>query len=70
MIKPVAMYQLVCDRCGTTFSDIERGIDSYAYVGDALESSLYYGWKGIDGRSLCPHCYRYDEDKDDYVELE
>lgn len=66
MIKPVTMYQVVCDRCGKIFEtdDIVAWTDKQSARFYALESE----WKEIGNKHYCPECYEFDDELDKVVQ--
>lgn len=68
MIKEVKMFGLFCDKCGKLYMNEDTGYCAFVSDADALKDAQEGEWKEIEGRMLCPDCYHYDEDADEYFE--
>lgn len=65
MIREVKTYQVVCDRCGKSCSEIS-GIIAWANRESAQIAAWELGWLTINHETYCPDCYEYDEETDEY----
>ncbi len=68
MIEEITMYGAVCDNCGKLF----RTEDYCAFVDKdtAKSHALDGGWIEHNGELLCPDCYGYNEETDEYYKKE
>lgn len=62
-IKPVTMYQVVCDSCGKSADDGE--FFAFSDPGGALTDAGWADWKQIEGKDYCPDCYEWDDEADE-----
>lgn len=64
MIKPVTLYDVICDRCGDSLASHDECYyndeDCAEFVANESE------WHNIGGKHYCPDCVVFDEDIDDY----
>ena len=67
MIKSVAMYYVVCDRCGKQFVDEFNGIVAWLDEGTAKEQAIESEWSDIDDKHYWPDCYEFDDELDKYI---
>ena len=65
MIKKVTYYDIICDRCGKSFS--EESEMCYTDKDSALMVAEQSEWREIGGKHYCPDCYELDEVTDEYV---
>ena len=65
MIKEVIYYDIICDRCGKSFS--EESEMCYTDKDSALMVAEQSEWIDINGKHYCPDCYELDEVTDEYV---
>ena len=65
MIKQVIYYDIICDRCGKSFS--EESETCYPDKDSALMVAEQSEWIDINGKHYCPDCYELDEVTDEYV---
>ena len=65
MIKQVIYYDIICDRCGKSFS--EESEMCYTDKDSALMVAEQSEWIDINGKHYCPDCYELDEVTDEYV---
>ena len=65
MIKEVTYYDIICDRCGKSFS--EESEMCYTDKDSALMVAEQSEWIDINGKHYCPDCYELDEVTDKYV---
>ena len=65
MIKQVTYYDIICDRCGKSFS--EESEMCYTDKDSALMVAEQSEWIDINGKHYCPDCYELDEVTDEYV---
>ena len=65
MIKPVTMYQVVCDRCGKQF--VADDFAAWTDICTAREQAMESEWAEIGDKHYCPDCYEFDEKLDGYV---
>ena len=65
MIKEVTYYDIICDRCGKSFS--EESEMCYTDKESALMVAEQSEWIDINGKHYCPDCYELDEVTDEYV---
>ena len=63
MIKEVTYYDIICDRCGKSFS--EESEMCYTDKDSALMVAEQSEWIDINGKHYCPDCYELDEVTDD-----
>lgn len=64
--ETVPSYQAVCDRCGEHVTDYGEcnALSPEWWLWESLPD-----WKHIDGRDLCPNCWRYN-DNDEIEEVD
>ena len=65
MVKEVTCYDIICDRCGKSFS--EESEMCYTDKNSALMVAEQSEWMDINGKHYCPDCYELDEVTDEYV---
>ena len=65
MIKQVIYYDIICDRCGKSFS--EESEMCYTDKDSALMVAEQSEWIDINDKHYCPDCYELDEVTDEYV---
>ena len=65
MIKEVAYYDIICDRCGKSL--IDESETCYPDKDSALMVAEQSEWMDINGNHYCPDCYELDEVTDIYV---
>ena len=65
MLKEVIYYDIICDRCGKSFS--EESEMCYTDKDSALMVAEQSEWIDINGKHYCPDCYELDEVTDEYV---
>lgn len=65
MIKEVIYYDIICDRCGKSFTDESEMC--YPDKDSALMVAGQSEWLTIGGKHYCPDCYELDEVTDEYV---
>ena len=65
MIKEVTYYDIICDRCGKSFTDESEM--SYTDTESAEMVAKDSEWLIIGGKHYCPDCYELDEVTDEYV---
>ena len=67
MIRPVTLYEGICDGCGKRL-EYDGGAISAWYdqltVSELMQDSE---WLEINGKHYCPDCYEYDESINEYV---
>ena len=52
MLKPVTMYNVICDRCGRILEDGAFWDDESSAIAYAINSR----WTEISGKHYCPYC--------------
>ena len=67
MIRPVTLYEGICDGCGKRLEYDGGAITAWADELTVSEFMQDRGWLEIKGKHYCPDCYVYDENIDDYV---
>lgn len=65
MIEEVTYYDIICDRCGKSFS--EESEMCYPDKNSALMVAEQSEWLAIGSKHYCPDCYELDEKTDEYV---
>ena len=65
MIKEKTYHDIICDRCGKSFS--EESEMCYTDKDSALMVAEQSEWIDINGKHYCPDCYELDEVTDEYV---
>ena len=65
MIKEVTYYDIICDRCGKSFTDESE--TCYPDTKSAEMVAKDSEWLTIDGKHYCPDCYELDKVTDEYV---
>ena len=64
MIKQVTYYDIICDRCGKSFS--EESNTCYPDTESAEMTAMYSEWRAMGEKHYCPDCYELDEETDEY----
>ena len=64
MIKQVTYYDIICDRCGKSFS--EESNTCYPDTESAEMNAMYSEWREMGEKHYCPYCYELDEETDEY----
>ena len=64
MIKQVTYYDIICDRCGKSFS--EESNTCYPDAESAEMTAMYSEWRVMGEKHYCPDCYELDEETDEY----
>ena len=65
MIKEVTYYDIICDRCGKSFT--EESEMCYTDTESAEMVAKDSEWLAIGGKHYCRDCYELDEETDEYV---
>lgn len=65
MIKEVTYYDIICDRCGKSFT--EESETCYPDKDSALMVAEQSEWMTIGNKHYCSDCYELDEETDEYV---
>ena len=55
MIKPITMYNVICDRCGRILEDGAFWDDESSAIAYAINSR----WTEISGKHYCPDCAKH-----------
>lgn len=65
MIKQVTYYDIICDRCGKSFSFVSN--TCYPDTESAEMTAIFSGdWVVKDCKHYCPNCYEFDEETKKY----
>ena len=64
MIKEVAYYDIICDRCGKSLT--EESETCYPDTESAEIAAKDSEWMTIGNKHYCPDCYELDEVTDEY----
>ena len=64
MIKEVAYYDIICDRCGKSLT--EESETCYPDTESAEMAAKDSEWMTIGNKHYCPDCYELDEVTDKY----
>lgn len=65
MIKQVTYYDIICDRCGKSFS--EESNTCYSDTESAEITAIFSSdWVVKDCKHYCPDCYEFDEETKKY----
>ena len=59
MIKQVTYYDIICDRCGKSFSFVSN--TCYPDTESAEMTAISSEWRAIGGKHYCPNCYEMHE---------
>ena len=65
MIKQVTYYDIICDRCGKSFSDESH--TCYHDTDIAEVTAIFRDWLARGHKHYCPECYEYDDETGEYV---
>lgn len=65
MIKQVTYYDIICDRCGKSFSEVSN--TCYPDTERAEMTAMYSEWRARGHKHYCPECYEYDDETGEYV---
>ena len=65
MIKQVTYYDIICDRCGKSFS--KESNTCYSDTESAEITAIFSSdWVTKDCKHYCPDCYEFDEETKKY----
>ena len=65
MVKEVIYYDIICDRCGKSFTDESKMC--YTDTESAEMVAKDSEWLTIGGKHYCPDCYELDDVMDEYI---
>lgn len=67
MIRPVTLYEGICDGCGKQLEYDGGAITAWGDAFGVSELMQDSGWLGIKVQHYCPDCYEYNDELDEYV---
>lgn len=67
MIRPVTLYEGVCDGCGKQLEYDDGAITAWGDKLDVSELMQDSDWLEINDKHYCPDCYEYNDELDEYV---
>ena len=65
MIKEVTYYDIICDRCGKSFT--EENYICYPDTESVEIAAKDSEWLTIGDKHYCPDCYELDDKTDKYI---
>lgn len=57
MIRPITLYEGICDGCGRCFEYDDGAITAWGDEADIYEFMQESGWREIKCKHYCPDCY-------------